>query len=130
MPPWIKNGVRNTSTSQAIRYCMDHFTSAPVRADKWVIDISSDGTNNIGAQITDVRDEAIGKGATINVLAIVGSDNPFLNPAHEDPDGGLVNYFRSNVAGGRGAFVEVAEGYQSFSRIIKRKFLLEFASVE
>ena len=129
MPPWIASRVRNTSTSEAIRYCLRQFQAAPVASDRRVIDISSDGTNNIGAKISVVRDEAVARGAVINALAIVGSKNPFPYATHENPAGGLGNYFEKNVVGGTGAFVHVAVGYASFAEMIKRKFLLELSSI-
>lgn len=129
MPPWISAKVRNTSTGEAVRYCLRQFAMAPVDAQRRVIDISSDGTSNIGADINAVRDHAVAMGVVINALAIIGSENPFPNPTHEQPDGGLENYFLRNVVGGTGSFVEVANGYGSFSRMIRRKFLLELASI-
>ncbi len=71
MPPWIAARVRNTSTSEAVRFCVRQFNAAPVKSTRRVIDISSDGTSNIGADISLVRDEAVGQGVVINALAIV-----------------------------------------------------------
>ena len=94
-----------------------------------VIDISSDGTNNVGHQVARIRDQAVSQGAVINVLAIEDSLNPFPDGTHTRPNEGLVGYFRSNVAGGRGSFVHAASGYDSFSEMIRHKFMLELASL-
>ncbi|MEM8749454.1 MAG: DUF1194 domain-containing protein [Pseudomonadota bacterium] len=128
-PPWIKSTVRNTSTSEAVRYCLRQFDQAPAQAARRVIDISSDGTSNVGAAIAEVRDEAVRQGVTINALAIEDSKSPFPDGTHTRPNGGLVNYFQQNVVGGSGAFVQSARGYESFGIMIRRKFLLELADL-
>ena len=128
-PPWINWNVRNTSTSEVVRYCMRQFDRHTNQNSRRVIDISSDGTNNVGHRIDGIRDHAVAQGVTINVLAIEDSLAPFPNGTHTRPDGGLVRYFKNNVAGGAGAFVHAASGYSSFGEMIKRKFLLELASL-
>ncbi len=128
-PPWIGWNVRNTSTSEVVRYCLDQFERASANSGRRVIDISSDGTNNVGRRIDGVRDFAVSQGVVINALAIIDSLHPFTNGAHTRPDGGLVQYFKTNVVGGLGSFVHTASGYSSFGEMIKRKFLLELASV-
>lgn len=129
-PPWIDRKVRNTSTSEVVHYCLRQFAAAPAEARRMVIDISSDGTNNVGAHIGDVRDFAVSQGVVINALAIEDSLAPFPDGTHTRPDGGLVNYFQVNVVGGPGAFVQAARGYASFGDMIRRKFILELASLE
>jgi Protein of unknown function (DUF1194) len=129
-PPWISYNVRDTSTGDAVRYCLKQFAASPFSAGRRVIDISSDGTSNAGVRINDVRDLAVAQGIVINVLAIsrpIDSAHAF---DHTRPRGGLVNYFAQNVAGGQGSFVEAATGYQSFADMMKRKFLVEIARAE
>lgn len=128
-PPWIAMSVRNTSTSQVVEYCLRRFQSAPVVARRMVIDISSDGTSNVGARIDIARDLAVSQGVVINALAIEDSLAPFPDGTHTRPVGGLVSYFQSNVVGGPGSFVQVAKGYGSFGEMIRRKFILELASL-
>jgi len=126
-PPWLTSPVRNTSTGEAIRFCLTQFGQAPVKAARKVIDISSDGTSNIGVEISKVRDEAVRQGVVINVLAIedrIAAAHAFT---HTSPKGGLVNYFKTRVAGGNGSFVEATESYLTFGETMKRKFLLELA---
>ncbi|MEP1209666.1 MAG: DUF1194 domain-containing protein [Rhizobiaceae bacterium] len=128
-PPWIDWGVRNTSTSEVLRYCLKQFEQAPGHSMRRVIDISSDGTNNVGHQVARIRDQAVSQGVVINVLAIEDSLNPFPDGTHTRPNEGLVGYFRNNVAGGTGSFVHAASGYSSFGEMIRRKFMLELASL-
>lgn len=129
-PPWINNGVRNTSTSEVVRYCLNQFENAPGYSMRRVIDISSDGTNNVGRRVDGVRDLAVSQGVVINVLAIEDSLDPFPDGTHTRPLEGLVSYFKNNVAGGTGSFVHAASGYWSFGDMIRKKFLLELASAD
>jgi hypothetical protein len=49
------------------------------------------------------------------------------NPEHTNPPGGLANDFRENVSGGPGAFVVVAEDFNSFGQAIVKKLVAEIA---
>ncbi len=116
-----------TSISGAIEFAMDQFGQAPFKSARRTIDISGDGTNNAGRDVTAARDEAVAKGVTINGLVIL-SDNPMSwNPDHTNPPGGLDNYYRNNVIGGPGAFVMVAKNFNSFGQAIIGKMIAEVA---
>ena len=73
------------------------------------------------------RDEAIAKGVTINGLVILTEARTGLNSDHTNPSGGLANYYRNNVIGGPGAFVMVAENFNSFSDVLVKKLIAEIA---
>jgi hypothetical protein len=106
---------------------MAMFARSPFDAARKTIDVSGDGTNNSGRDVTLARDEALVKGVTINGLVIL-SDRPMAwNPEHTNPPGGLANYFRNNVIGGPGAFVIVAENFNSFGQAIVKKLIAEIA---
>jgi hypothetical protein len=49
------------------------------------------------------------------------------NPEHTNPPGGLEKYYRDNVVGGPGAFVIVAEDFNSFGQAIIKKLIAEIA---
>jgi hypothetical protein len=116
-----------TSISGAIDFSMSEFDQAPFGSARRTIDISGDGTNNAGRDVTAARDDAVGKAVTINGLVIL-SDNPMAwNPDHTNPPGGLQNYYRNNVVGGPGAFVMVAENFNSFGQAIIAKMIAEVA---
>jgi hypothetical protein len=51
------------------------------------------------------------------------------NPEHTNPPGGLANYYRTNVIGGPGAFVVVAEDFNSFGQAIIKKLIAEIAEL-
>ena len=100
---------------------------APFEAARRTIDVSGDGTNNSGRDVTLARDEAVAKGVTINGLVILSERPMPWNPEHTNPPGGLANYYRNNVVGGPGAFVIVAENFNSFGQAIVKKLIAEIA---
>jgi len=91
------------------------FDHLPEPAGHRVIDVSGDGMANFGVPPSTARDTLVGKGITINGLAIL-SEEPWLD-----------EYYRSNVIGGPAAFVAVAKGYDSFADAILRKLVQEVA---
>ncbi len=116
-----------TSISAGIEFAMSQLERAPFRGVRRTIDVSGDGTNNSGRDVTLARDEALAKGVTINGLVIL-SDSPLpWNPEHTNPPGGLDGYYRNNVIGGGGAFVMVAENHNSFGQAIVKKMIAEIA---
>jgi hypothetical protein len=116
-----------TSISAAIDFSMLALARSPFQAGRKVIDISGDGTNNSGRDVVSARDEAVGKGVTINGLVIL-SDTPLAtNPSHTHPVGGLTAYYENNVIGGPGAFVVEAQGFEAFGQLIISKLVKEIA---
>ena len=116
-----------TSISAAIDFAMERFGAAPAEADKRIIDISGDGTNNAGRAVTEARDQAVAAGVTINGLAII---NTPANPGyafHTQPPGGLPKYFEENVIGGSGAFLFTVDNFGTFAEAITRKLVTEIA---
>jgi hypothetical protein len=117
----------STSISAGIDCAMAQLDRAPYEARRRVIDVSGDGDNNSGRDVTAARDEAIATGVTINGLVILTDTSTGWNSDHTNPPGGLANYYRNNVIGGPGAFVMVAENSNSFGDIIVKKLLAEIA---
>ena len=116
-----------TSISAAIDFSMERLAVAPAEADKRIIDISGDGTNNSGRAVTEARDQAVAAGITINGLAII---NTQANPGyafHTQPPGGLPKYYEENVIGGPGAFLIQVENFDTFAEAITRKLVTEIA---
>jgi hypothetical protein len=114
-----------TSISAAIDFAMAHFAKSQWQANQRIIDISGDGTNNSGRAVTEARDEAIGRGITINGLAIV-NDKPNLGySAHTQPPGGLPLYYQQNVIGGPNAFLFVVKDFNSFADAMAQKLAKE-----
>jgi Protein of unknown function (DUF1194) len=114
-----------TSISAAIDFAMERFAAAKWQANRRIIDISGDGTNNSGRPITEARDQAIGSGVTINGLAII-NDKPNLGySAHTQPPGGLPLYYKENVIGGPNAFLLVVRDFNSFADAMANKLAKE-----
>ena len=119
-----------TSISGGIDFAMAQLARAPFQSNRRAIDVSGDGTNNSGRDVNDARDEAVAKGVTVNGLVILSERPMSWNADHTNPPGGLDAYYRNNVIGGPGAFVMVAENFNSFGQAILNKLIAEIASVQ
>lgn len=105
-----------TAIGSAMLAAAAAFDHMPEPAGRRVIDISGDGMANFGEPPATVRDELVGRGITINGLAIL-SEEPWL-----------ADYYSQNVVGGPAAFVVVAKGFDSFAEAMLRKLVQEVAS--
>jgi len=119
----------STSISAGIDFAMAQLDQAPYEARRRVIDVSGDGDNNTGRDVTAARDEAVTKGVTINGLVILSQTQTSSNHAHTNPLGGLADYYRDNVIGGPGAFVMVADNFNSFGNALVKKLIAEIVQV-
>jgi hypothetical protein len=116
-----------TSISGGIEFAATQLERAPFEGSRRTIDVSGDGTNNAGRDVKLARDEVLAQGVVINGLVIL-SDRPVpWNAEHTNPPGGLEKYYQDNVIGGPGAFVLVAENFNSFGRAIIKKLIAEIA---
>ena len=117
---------RRTSISGAIRFAIPMFSRSPYEAERKVLDISGDGSNNDGGMVTDLRHEALKDRIVINGLPIMNDrPNPYGFPSENDLD----KYYLHCVIGGPRAFVEVATNFEDFPRAIRKKLLQEVAEV-
>ena len=110
----LKDG---TSISTAIIESVGLFGGNGFDGARRVIDISGDGTNNVGRPVPIARDAAIEAGITINGLTIL----------NEFPE--LDVYYSRFVVGGPGAFIVTAESLSTFSAAILNKLVQEIAGV-
>jgi hypothetical protein len=101
-----------TSISTALIFGAETFASAPP-ALRRVIDVSSDGRNNMGPPVSAARDRLVASGITINALAIL-NEWPTLD-----------TYFENQLVGGQGNFVIPANDYPAYGEAIYRKLLRE-----
>src|SRR5262249_16856680 len=104
-----------TSLSGAIDYSVQMLKGAPYKASREVLDISGDGSNNLGRAVEQARDEAVQLGIRINGL-------PILLLEHD-----LDQYYRASVIGGPGAFVIPVRNYDVFAEAILRKLITEIS---
>ena len=110
MPRRLAEG--GTSISTALTYGAALFAAAPP-AGRRVIDVSSDGRNNIGPPVNAARDRIVAQGITINALVIL-NEWPTLDI-----------YFEKQVVGGQAHFVIPANDYDAYAEAIYRKLLRE-----
>ena len=111
MPRRLAEG--GTSISSAMRFAAAMLEAAPFTTSRRVMDISSDGRNNIGIATDRVRNEIARRNITINGLVII-NEWPTLD-----------KYFEQQVVGGPGHFVMIANDYISYAEAIFRKLLRE-----
>jgi hypothetical protein len=116
-----------TSISGGIDFAVQQLERTKFDAGRRVIDVSGDGTNNAGRDVLLARNDAIAKGITINGLVILSERPMPWNPEHTSPPGGLEHYYKNNVIGGPGAFVMVAQDFNSFGQALINKLVAEIA---
>ena len=97
-------------------------------AQRRVIDVCGDGTNNSGPELVPARAAALAAGITVNGLAIINDHPVNYSFAHTQPPGGLAKYYRDNVAGGPGSFVLEIHDFHAFGTAMIRKLVEEIAA--
>ncbi len=107
----------STSLSGAIEAAGRLLHQSGYAAERRIIDISGDGSNNSGKLPNFARDDAVAGGITINGLAILKNE-PFLDL-----------YYAASVVGGRGAFVMTARDFDDFAEAILAKLIREVAAL-
>jgi hypothetical protein len=122
-----------TSISAALDFAMARLKTAGVKAERQVIDVSGDGTNNAGRPLEEARAAALAAGVTINGLAIINETGATLYgggfSGHTQPPGGLPNWYHDNVTGGPGSFLLTVEDFESFGEAMTKKLLNEIAAI-
>jgi hypothetical protein len=109
-----------TSIYGALQFAKPLFDASGYNGLRRVIDVSGDGSNNMGPQVTLMRDEVLAAGITINGLPIM----------LKRPDGlwdidSLDLYFRDCVIGGPGAFMIPVREKAQFAEAIRTKVVRE-----
>ena len=89
------------------------FAKLSVPCRRRVIDVSGDGRSNEGWSPNLIRDGVVGRGVTINALAILANDKE------------LLSYFQRYIIGGAGSFVMSADHFVDYPLAIKRKLVRE-----
>ncbi len=122
-----------TAIGAGIDFAMAQLAASGITAERRIIDVSGDGTNNSGRPVTEARDDAVAKGVTVNGLAIVnertGAPGTFFY-GHTHPPGGLPAYYRDNVIGGAGAFMMHMTDFDTFDQAMTNKLVTEISSLE
>ena len=91
----------------------------PIAADRVVVDVSGDGSDNCNPTIPvdRVRDDLVAGDVTINGL-------PILEGREADT---IAAWYEQHVIGGGAAFLMPADGFKDFGRAIRQKFIAEIS---
>lgn len=109
-----------------------------------VVDVSGDGIDNCDERtaVAEARDRLVKSGVTINGLPIVTEEGRIVgagayrapgNPMEPLPASKLREtltldvWYKRNLIGGFGAFIQKAEGYKDFGRAMRQKLFLEIS---
>jgi hypothetical protein len=125
----LRSRPRGANGYNSISTAID-FSVVQIETNRWqglrkVIDISADAGNFGGRDVKMARDDAVAKGFTINALTIDRGKRPGLRATYAS----LEDYFRAEVIGGPGAFLEVASETRPFMIAAKRKLVQEIAGM-
>jgi hypothetical protein len=107
----VTNG--GTSIGDAMARGMALLNESAFRGTRQVIDISGDGSTNLGNSPAPVRARAVSLGMTVNGLVIL------------DEERDLHDYYLRRVIGGPGAFVLHIENFDDFAQAIRLKLIRE-----
>jgi len=118
-----------TSISAGIDRAMQLLGENGFEAQRRVIDVAGDGTNNSGRDVSAARDDAVAAGVIVNGLAIINEHPVSYTYAHVQPPGGLTEWYRQNVIGGPGAFVVEVREFAAFGEAMTRKLINEIAAL-
>jgi hypothetical protein len=116
-----------TAISAGMDRAVQLIAESGYEAPRRIIDVCGDGTNNAGREITDARDDAVKAGIVVNGLAIINDHPVSWTFAHVQPPGGLAKYYRENVTGGPGSFVQEIHDFHAFGEAMTRKLVAEIA---
>ncbi|MEJ1157883.1 DUF1194 domain-containing protein [Prosthecomicrobium sp. N25] len=114
------------SISNAIDFSVGLIERNAFEGTQKVIDVSADGPNIGGREITAARDDAVAKGVTINGL-VISRPGGVVRRVQGEP---LTEHFRRDVIGGPGAFIVTVDETTSFPEAVRRKLVLEIAGPE
>ena len=103
----------STAIGEALAFAEAQFAKLGVPCRRRVIDVSGDGRSNEGWSPNLIRDGVVGRGVTINALAILANDKE------------LLSYFQRYIIGGAGSFVMSADQFVDYPLAIKRKLVRE-----
>lgn len=111
-----------TSIAGALVYAASLFDRNGFQTDRRVIDLSSNGPNNVAPPVAQAREAIVRDGIIINGLPVM-IDLVCCSGLYSIE--GLDRYFEDCVIGGPGAFVVPVTRREDFAEAIRRKLVLE-----
>jgi len=119
------DGMQRTSIADALTFGAEMIADNGFQGLRRVIDISGDGPNNQGLNVTVARDRVLEQGIVINGLPLMTRDQ-VNTPWHlEDLD----LYYVNCVIGGPGAFAIPVTRWEEFAEAVRRKLVLELVGL-
>lgn len=114
-----------TSISGVLMFSAPMFERNSFEGTRQVIDVSGDGPNNQGIEVTEARDEVLRKGIVINGLPILIKRPNFGTMDIVELD----TYYSECVIGGEGSFVVPIKSREAFGAATRMKLLMEIAGI-
>src|SRR6266446_7926849 len=114
-----------TSIFGALQFAKPLFDSSGYGGLRRIIDVSGDGSNNMGPPVTIMRDEVLAAGITINGLPIILNRPYGTGPSVPNLD----VYYVDCVIGGPGSFVIAIKEREQFKEATRIKLVQEIAGL-
>src|SRR6266481_5048349 len=114
-----------TSIFGALQFAKPLFDSSGYGGLRRIIDVSGDGSNNMGPPVTIMRDEVLAAGITINGLPIMLTRGYGTGPSIPNLD----VYYEDCVIGGPGSFVIAIKEREQFKEAPRTKLVQEIAGL-
>ena len=105
-----------TNLSAALEHAADLLSDGPYSSRRSVVNVIGNGEDNVGEDTERARADLLAMGATINAVAVGG-------------DPAILNYYRSQVIGGRLAFVLPVSRVEEMTAVLAAKFSSEISSL-
>ncbi len=117
-----------TSIYGALQFAKPLFDASGFNGLRRVIDVSGDGSNNMGPPVTLMRDEVLATGIVINGLPIM-LKRPYGYGMYATQMENLDVYYEDCVIGGPGSFVIAIKDREQFKEATRTKLVQEIAGV-
>ncbi|MDP5220716.1 DUF1194 domain-containing protein [Ruegeria sp. 2205SS24-7] len=117
--------LRRTSISEALIFGAAMIEGNDFEGLRKIIDVSGDGPNNQGRPVLRARETVLSKSIIINGLPLMTREGMGSQWHLDDLD----VYYQNCVTGGPGSFVIPVLDWQDFAEAVRRKLVLEIASV-
>lgn len=113
----------NTAPGSAINWATSEFTSDNgFEGDRWVIDVSGDGTQNNGANTADARNNFLAAAATAGATGTVNGISIGATS--------VGTWYSNNIKGGENAFSMHVSTFEAFSDAITLKLYSEITGTD
>lgn len=116
---------RGTAFGGALRFAGALLAASPFEGRRAVVNITSDGIQNVGSALAPARAGLIEAGVTINGMPILDGLGTAGSAGRQAWNATLLGFFEGSVIGGPAAFIEPAGGAEDLVAAVRRKLLRE-----